>query len=192
MAERVLVLDGNPGKHSFCRAMAEAYTAGARDMGKEVRLLHLSEMRFDPDMGEGYASTKAVEPDLEIFQLALEWCQHLVIVQPLWWGMMPAKLKGLFDRALLPGFAFSYDTSSPMPKKLMKGRSAEVLVTADTPVWFLHLVYRAGYYRALKHQVLGLCGISPVRFHTFAMVRSSDHRRRDRWLEKAARLGAAR
>ncbi len=191
MAKRVLVLNGHPGGGSFCGALCAEYVAGARRSGAEVRLLNLEEMVFDADLGGGFDGKKELEPALADFQHALTWCQHFVIVHPLWWGMMPAKLKGLIDRALLPGYAFSYRADSPLPDGLLEGRSAEVIVTADTPGWYLHLVYRAGGFRALKTQVLQFCGVKPVRFRLFSPVRGSNSATRDKWLGLARRYGAA-
>lgn len=189
MSKRILILSGHPGNSSFTAALAEAYADGARANGHEIRILNLGAMQFDPNLAEGYNSIQPLEPDLVAFQDALTWCNHFVIAHPLWWGSMPAKLKGLFDRTLLPGFAFKYQDNSPFPAQLLKGRSAEVLVAADTPVWWLYLVLRAGGYRAMKSQILGFCGFKPVRFHTFAPLRGSSAEQRQGWLDKARKLG---
>ncbi|MEH0075591.1 NAD(P)H-dependent oxidoreductase [Pannonibacter sp. Pt2] len=190
MTKRILILIGHPGETSFTASLAQAYAEGARTKGHEVRIMALADMQFDPNLAGGYNSIQALEPGLVTFQEAVTWCNHLAIAHPLWWGMMPAKLKGLFDRAFLPGFAFKYLETSPFPAQLLKGRSAEVLVAADTPVWWLYLVYRAGGYRALKRQILGFCGFSPVKFRTFAPVRGSSLEKRQSWLDEARKLGA--
>ena len=189
MSKRILILSGHPGGSSFTEALATAYAEGAKAKGHDIRLLRLADMRFDPNLVDGYNSIQPLEPDLVAFQKAVSWCNHLVISHPLWWGMMPAKLKGVFDRTFVPGFAFKYQESSPFPGQLLKGRSAEVLVAADTPVWWLYLVLRAGGYRAMKSQILGFCGFKPVRFHTFSPLRGSTADKRQGWLDKARKLG---
>ena len=114
-------------------------------------------MSFDPDYGfAGYDNPKRLEPDLEAFLADLEWCQHLVVTMPLWWGGMPAKLKGLVDRAFLPGRTFSTRKTNlfGVPTPLMTGRSARVILTTDTPAFFLRLMYGNAIKRALRGQVL--------------------------------------
>ncbi|MDN3719732.1 NAD(P)H-dependent oxidoreductase [Roseibium salinum] len=50
------------------------------------------------------------------------WCEHFVVVHPLWWGGLPAKLKGVFDRILLPGMAFRYVSGkTPAGKSCLRG-----------------------------------------------------------------------
>ena len=137
MPKRILVLDGHPGPDSLCGALAAAYAEGAIRAGHDVALLRLSDMTFDPDMGAGFDADKPLEPCLAEVQDKIAWCEHLVIVHPMWWGLMPAKLKGLLDRVLLPGFAFRYTSGKMLPDKLLQGRTAEVLVTADSPRWYL-------------------------------------------------------
>lgn len=44
-----------------------------------------------------------LEEDLVKAQELIRWADHLVFVYPIWWGTMPAVLKGFFDRVFLPG-----------------------------------------------------------------------------------------
>jgi hypothetical protein len=121
---RVLVLNGHPSRSSLRAALAEEAAKAAGEAGAEVRLRHLEDMIFDPDLTEGCRARKDLEPDLTAFQAALTWCRTLILVHPLWWGGPPAKLKGLFDGALLPGFAFASVEGKPLPDKLLAGPRA--------------------------------------------------------------------
>uniref|UniRef100_UPI003BABAC14 NAD(P)H-dependent oxidoreductase n=1 Tax=Stappia sp. TaxID=1870903 RepID=UPI003BABAC14 len=190
MASRVFILDGHPGASSYCGAIASAYERGAETAGREVRILRLSAMDFDPDMRSGYGEKRELESCLAEVQEALSWCDHLVIAHPLWWGGVPAKLKGLFDRTLLPGFAYRYEKGKAFPVPLLKGRTAEVLVTSDTPGWYLRYVLRAPGFRVMRKQILEFCGFSKVRFRMFSPIHGSGEEDRRQWLEKAERYGA--
>ena len=132
---RTLVLNANPKPQSLCRAMAERYAAAAAAR-HEVQLLHLSDLDFEPNLAQGYDSDSSLEPDLQAFQVQLQWMEHLVIVTPVWWGGVPARFKGLLDRTLLPDFAFRYDAGKTWPEQLLRGRSSELIVTLDTPAWW--------------------------------------------------------
>jgi putative NADPH-quinone reductase len=55
---------------------------------------------------------------------SIKWCEHLVLVMPLWLGTMPALLKAFLEQVMRPGFAFQYGPRGGAPTLLLKGRSA--------------------------------------------------------------------
>ncbi|WP_150522970.1 NAD(P)H-dependent oxidoreductase [Roseibium sediminis] len=190
MSRKILVLDGHPAGDSFCGALAVAYAESAKGSGNEVRRIALSALRFDPDLGtSSFHNTKPWEPDLEAFFADLEWCDHFVLAHPLWWGGMPAKLKGLIDRVFLPGKTFKYVKGNSLPEKLMQGRTSEVLVTADTPGWIFRWIYGAGIQKQTQKQILNFCGLKMTGYHWFAPIMGSADADREKMLVRAARLG---
>lgn len=187
---RILVLTGHPRRDSLCGALASAYAGAAEAAGHEVRRLALADLPVDltpPD----YSREDRPEPWVAEVQATIAWCEHLVLVSPMWWGGPPAALKALFDRVLSPGFAFRYRPNSSLWDALLKGRSARVVLTMDTPPLFFRLAYGAAYLRQLKHQVLGFCGFRPLRFTLLGVVKRSTEDQRRAWLETASRLGGA-
>lgn len=187
--KRILLILGNPKKDSLCHALAEAYSLGAHSKGHVVRQLRLGEMQFDPILREGYEQSQNLEPDLLEAQRLIHWAEHLVFVYPVWWGGIPALLKGFFDRVFLPGFAFKYRNRSQLWDKLLSGRSADLLVTMDTPRWYFRWIYGAPAHRQMVRTILGFCGIKTRRLSEFAPVRPSSEEQRQTWLRKAEALG---
>lgn len=187
--KRILMILGTPKSDSFCHAIAEAYTSGARGKGHVVRQLRLADLQFDPILREGYGQSQALEPDLLEAQRHIHWAEHLVFVYPVWWGGVPALLKGFFDRIFLPGFAFKYRNRSQLWDKLLVGRTADLLVTLDTPPWYFRWIYGAPAHRQMVRTTLGFCGIKTRRLAEFAPVRPSSEEQRQRWLRRAESLG---
>lgn len=193
MGQRVLVLLGHTDPQSFCAAMAARYAEAAHAAGHEIRRLDLAALNFDPVLHLGYRQRQTLEPALETVRADLLWADHLVIVFPIWWGAAPARLKGMFDRLLLPGFAFRYRPGKPMPEPLLAGRTAELLVSMDTPPWYYRWVYRDAGIRQIRANVLEFCGIRPVRVWRVGPLISSSAPQRGRWLDQvAARAGRLR
>ena len=188
MAKRILVIVAHSATSSFTLALSQAYVAAATAAGHEVRVLHLGELTFDPILHEGYKQIQALEPDLLAAQAAISWAEHLCWVFPVWWGSVPALLKGFLDRILLPGFAFKYRPGKAFPEQLLRGRSAQLLVSMDTPPWYFRWVYHMPGIVQLKKTTLEFCGIAPVKVATFGPVISSSPAQRASWLVKAARL----
>ena len=187
--KRILLILGTPKHDSLCQALAEAYTQGARGEGHIVHQLRLGELQFDPILREGYGQNQALEPDLLEAQRQIHWAEHLVFVYPVWWGGVPALLKGFFDRTFLPGFAFKYRNRSQLWDKLLSGRTADLLVTLDTPPWYFRWIYGAPAHRQMVRTILGFCGIKTRRLTEFAPVRPSSEEQRQGWLRKAEGLG---
>jgi len=171
--KKILVILGHPSRDSFCHVLAEAYVHAAADAGAELRTLYLGDLKFDPILHEGYRVIQPLEPDLEKAREDIRWAQHLVFVYPSWWGGLPALLKGFVDRAFLPGFGFRFIENAMLPEKLLKGRSARLIVTMDTPPWIYRWFLSAPGHNQLKKCILGFCGISPVKFTTFSPMKKS-------------------
>lgn len=188
MSKKVLVLIANPKKESFTRHLAEVY-ANAADKHNEVRILHIADMEFSLDLSHGYTKGHDLEDSLIAFQKALTWCEHLVIFTPIWWGSVPAKFKGLIDRAFLPGFAFQYEKGKTIPKKLLKGRTARVIMTMDSPPWYDRFILGSPAIKQLKKPTLEFVGFHPVKIKRIGPIISSKKLTREKWAEDMAELG---
>jgi putative NADPH-quinone reductase len=189
MKKKVLIILGHPDKTSLCSALAASYREGAQEAGAEIREIFLGDLQFDPVLRRGYKEIQELEPDLLTSQESIKWADHLVWVYPIWWGTMPALLKGFLDRTFLPGFAFKYRENSPWWDRYLTGRSARMIVTLDAPVFYDWLMYGAGGRRTMKNAVLKFCGIKPVGVTTFGSVKSSDAAKRRKWLATVNELG---
>ena len=190
--KRIFVLDGHPAETSLTGTFARDYADAATAAGHEVRVAHLSALDFDTDFGAGsYASPKPLEPALAAIAADIAWCEHVVLATPMWWGGIPAKLKGLFDRVLLPGHAFDTRRTNAlgMPAPLLGGRTGRILLTSDTPGWSLRLAYGNAIVRQLRHQVFGFVGIRPARVSHFSGASHPRTGMVDRWRGQVRRIG---
>ena len=170
LALRVLIIDGHPDAGRLTGSLLDHYEASLPP-ATTVERISVRDLSFDPNLRRGYSTDQPWEADLERVGAALDACDHLVVGFPLWWGGEPMLLKGLLDRILLPGFAFRYRRDSPFWDRLLTGRSADVMITMDTPPWYLRLIYGDPVSRRWRRQVLGFCGFSPLRILRFGPTR---------------------
>lgn len=188
--KKILIVNGNPKAGSFCQALAEQYGATALQPElTQVQIVHLHQLHFCVDMPAAYQQLPELEADLVQFQQQLVWADHLVLCCPVWWGGMPARFKGLWDRVLLPGFAFQYHSGSAIPEKLLSGRTAELILTLDTPVWYYRFWQRAPLYHQLRRTIFDFVGFNTLGCHYVGPVINADATRRAHWLEQVAALG---
>ena len=191
-ARKILILNGHPAENTFTQALCEAYAIAAQAAGHDVRPHKLSQLEFDADFGQaGFSGAKRLEPQIEAVLADFEWAEHVVLAFPLWWGGMPGKLKGLFDRILLPGRTFDPRiVTDGLPKPLLAGKSGRVLVASDTPPDLMEQFYGNAAHVQVERQIMNFVGIDPVETCHFGALQGSSADERAGWLNTASELGA--
>lgn len=189
---RIVLIQGHPdpaGAH-FCDALADAYADGARQGGHEIRPIDVATIEFPWLHNQDEFAHGPTPPAIAQAQEAIRWADHVVIVYPLWLGMLPARLKAFLEQVLRPEFAFS---SSPggLPKGRLKGRSARIVVTMGMPAFAYRWIFGAHSLKALRRSVLRFCGFGPIRATLIGNVETKNARVRERWLERMRSLGCA-
>lgn len=186
--KKIFILLGHPDNDSFNYTLADSYERGATEAGHEVRRMNIGDMKFDPVLHHGYRVVQELEPDLVAFQENVKWCDHFVVFYPSWWSTMPGVLKGLLDRAWLPGFAYKF-TSDFTWQKLLKGKSAAMFVTSDTIPLIQRMMF-GDTTNELRNGVLWFSGFAPIRVRKFGYFKHLySTKRRERIKNKLYRLG---
>ena len=191
MSTQVLLIQGHPdpaGGH-LCHALAQAYAEGAREGGHEVRTLDVAQLDFPLLRSQHAWEHEPLPPALLPAQEAIRWADHLVFFFPLWLGGMPALLKGFLEQVAREGFAFAKDAKNPMSAKLLKGRSARLVVTMGMPAVVYRFYFRAHSIKALERNILGMVGIAPIHETLIGLVQTLDAKSSAKWLEKLRELG---
>lgn len=186
----ILLIDGHPHPESLGKALADAYAAGAVASGAKVERLDLRSLEFDLVLRGGYANDQALEPDLLRARAMIERASHVAWLFPMWWAAAPALVKGFVDRLFLPGWAFQYQQGNSLPKRLLAGRSARLMVTMDSPWWWYALAYKRSIHGAFANATLSFVGFSPVKTRTIHNVRAMSERERAALIESVRADGA--
>lgn len=187
--KKIVIINGHPNKDSFNFGIAEAYKEGAVQSGAEVREIVIAGLNFDPVLHFGYRKRMELEPDLLNAREIIQWADHLVWIHPVWWGGLPALMKGFIDRVFLSGFAYQYRENSVWWDKLLKGRTAHIITTLDQPGWYYQLFYGRPSVNQLKKSTLEFCGIKPVKVTYIGIIRTSTEAQRTQWLKEVRALG---
>ena len=176
----------------MCGEIADKYEKAARGAGHFVDRLNIGEMQFDPILHKGYRERQELEPSLVRFQELILSCDHFVVVYPVWWVGMPAILKGLFDRAWLPGSAFRYIKTRAGERtifwnRLLRGKTARIIMTSGTAPWLVRFL--PGNVNAqLRWGILWFAGFK-VRSMWLGPAENVPQARKARWLARVAALG---
>ena len=181
---KVYIILAYPNKNGLCYAAFEKAKEGFEIVGHEIKVTDLYEERFDPVLvfdQEHKRHDMQFDEETEVYRENIKWADHLVFVFPIWWSGMPAILKGFTDRVLTTGFAYNF--KGLMPIGYLKGKTAWIINTHDTPALYAAL-FRQDYGKILKRQILATCGVKTVEHTTLAFVRKSSPEKRENWLEK--------
>jgi putative NADPH-quinone reductase len=191
VSRKILIIQGHPDPDSghLGHALAHSYRDGAIAAGHEVREIEVAQLDFpllrtqqDFDEGEPPNIIKDAQADLA-------WADHILICYPLWLGTMPALLKGFLEQVLRPGFATSKVQKGSSWEKMLQGKSARIVVTMGMPALAYRWYFRAHSLKSLERNILGFCGIAPIRENLFGLVEAVSDKKRQSWLEKLKQLG---
>ena len=146
-------------------------------------------MDFNPNLQFGYRKRTELEPDLLKAQEDFKWADHIVWVYPVWWGSVPAIMKGFIDRVFLPGFAFKKREGSLFWDKYLTGKTARLICTMDQPTWYYKLFNGSPTHYAMKKLTMQFIGVKKVKITAIGPIRLSKDTFRAKWLNKMERLG---
>jgi putative NADPH-quinone reductase len=187
--KQVLIINGHPDKQSYNYALSEAYLRGASKTNSVLTQINIADLEFNPNLVFGYRKRTELEPDLLDAIEKIKKADHIVWIFPMWWYGYPALMKGFIDRTFLPGITFEPIAGKAMPRKLLKGKTARIIITADTPKWYDYLFMKSPLINQFKKGTLEFCGISPVKVTYISPVKNSNTDYREKWLEKISLLG---
>lgn len=189
MAAHIVVIQGHPdsGRKHFCHALAEAYASGARAAGHSVQTIDVGALNFDL-LRTAEAFNQQTTGEIASAQEAIAQASHLLIIYPLWLGSMPALLKGFLEQVFRPGFAFDPASEGKLWKKRLKGKSCRIVITMGMPALVYRWFFGAHSLKSLERNILGFCGIGPIRESLIGSV-EADAGKRAMWLQKMEQLG---
>lgn len=146
-----LILLAHPTKGSFCHQISEICLNMANDNDSGTVFRDLYEINFNPVLTNteiDNISNNHIESDIRIEQDILVKSKKIIIIYPIWWGGMPAILKGYFDRVFTYGFAFK--SGSIMPEGLFYDKEVLIFSTHGAPV---NVYENQGMYAAFEKTV---------------------------------------
>jgi putative NADPH-quinone reductase len=191
MGKRIVIIQGHPtaGGGRFCHALADAYAEGAAAAGHESRTITVTDLDFPMLRTQDDWLTGAPPPDIAAARADIAWCDHLMIVYPLWLGTMPALLKAFLEQAFRPGLAGTKPEDYTPWKRPLAGRSARIVVTMGMPAFVYRWYFGAHGLKSLEQNILAFVGIRPNRHSLIGMVEAMSDAKRKRWLERMRSLG---
>jgi NAD(P)H dehydrogenase (quinone) len=173
---KVLIVYAHPQIEGHCSYILENVIKNLDKRKIKYDLIDLYKEKYDPILHENELYTARNKHVSEInlkYQQLLKNANLRIFIYPIWWGSMPAILKGFFDKVLVGGFGFKYVNGFPI--KLLKGK-AIVFSTCGAPSFFYKLIDRTPI-KMIKRLILGFCGIK-AKFHLIGNCKIIDDKKK--------------
>jgi putative NADPH-quinone reductase len=189
VSKRILIIDGHPDpeRARLCHALAEAYGEGARATGNAVRTLTVAELEVPVLRTAREFATPPASASIQQAREDLIWCEHLVLVFPLWLGGAPALLRAFLEQ--IGRADFMADATGKGIKQKLKGRSARLIVTMGMPALAYQLVFHEYGVRNIMYGVIGFGGLAPIRRTLLGAIETVSDQERQRRIDKVKQLG---
>lgn len=169
---------------SFTKAVTDKIEEVLKSKGHETKIIDLYEDDFNPvlkfpDIQYNFMGKEAPD-DVAHYQELITWADKLIFVFPLWWGQMPAILKGFLDRTFTHGFAYTYTDEGGIG--LLSNKTAHVFINAGSPKSYLNdLGVLEGINNVFINGVFGFCDIK-ASITLFDEVTTVTHEKRTAYL----------
>jgi putative NADPH-quinone reductase len=102
---------------------------------------------------------------------------------------MPALLKAFLEQVFRPGLGIAKPEAGKMWKKLLSGKPARIVVTMGMPGFVYRWYLGAHSLKSLERNILGFCGIGPIKESLIGIIEAGDSAHREKWLAKMRKLG---
>ena len=175
----ILVVYAHPGTEGFNSRILDRVTNTLKSKQREYEVLDLYESGYDPVLKQEElytAGNKKVSPRNSEFQNRIEQASGMIFIYPIWWGGMPAILKGFIDRVFTPGFAFKYRKDkfiSSIPDKYLTDKKVACFVTSGGPAFFYALLLNP-IKIINKYFIFGFFGAKSKTFQLYSAKKLED------------------
>lgn len=132
---------------------------------------------------KAFVEHKPVDPQVIDYNERLEKADHLIVIFPIWWDLMPAMTKGFIDRVLTPGVVYDHHPRGfglvPLLKKL---KGVTIITTMNKPKIMYSLLIGNLIKKAMIKSVFKTMGYKNLKWISYNMVKSVSQEKRVKWL----------
>lgn len=156
----ITIVSAHPWHGSFNHAILETVISKLNDEEVEYRIIDLPADGFNPAMTAEdlslYSKGESNDRLVKKYRRMLQQTDEIIFIFPIWWGMIPAILKGFFDKVLLKGSAFTYSPSGDMIPMLNISRT--LLISTSQGETAIYRPYIEGYLIPYLLNSVGMTG----------------------------------
>ncbi len=183
----ITIVFSHPWHGSFNDAILQTITNRLDETSRMYQLIDLPADNFNPAMTQHdlrlYSRGGTADPLAEEYGAMLRASTEIIFIFPIWWGMMPAILKGFFDKVLLQGISHSYTNNGELHPLLNISRTL-IITTSQGPTK-LFFPFIKGYFIPT---ILTPVGMTGAEWHNCDNTAHGPQENREKFLRHIAEI----
>ncbi len=179
---KVAIIYSNHQSGNFNEQLLNRLKEQLLNDGHEFVIRDLYALDFNPVLRTSdFEKNAAGQPaeDIAKEQSFVRWADILLFIYPVWWGGMPAIVKGYIDRIFSWGFAYKSSGKGVYP--LLSDKKAIVMSTMGQA----RADYEKGMFKAMNlvnvEGIFGFCGIQLAEELYFTSIHSASAEEREKY-----------
>ena len=121
----------NPTNGSYCHSILSACTDTLTQLGRDYQVIDLYADDFNPILtADNISGTAPPDPLVESYITMLQRTDKIIFIFPIWWGTMPAILKGFFDKTFVKGRIYDVDSATGAILPMLSVPSSMIVTTS--------------------------------------------------------------
>lgn len=184
---KIVTIVSHPYQGSYNAEIVSRIASQFSSSGHEFEIIDLVEDRFNPVMtandlkqwGQGLFADEQSEAYFDKISAA----DIVIFPFPIWWGSLPAVLKGFIDKVFLPTKAYHYGPNGELIGNL-NGKKAVVITTMETPIEYFNGALGNPVENQFIKNTLTICGIETIGYFEIDKIISASDQQRTNWLNE--------
>jgi putative NADPH-quinone reductase len=182
----------------YCHPYDKSYNAAIKSVIVDVHqksdvqlsVFDLYERQFNPVMSQkelrefARARTKEGINIQNLDPMAVEMAQEinesdeLILLFPIWWGLMPAQMKGFIDKVIFPGLIYTQVSEFKLKLISNKLKKVTVITTMNAPSFLYRIVFGNSINFALKYGTFKKIGVKSYSWMNLSAVKLKSQSKR--------------
>jgi len=182
---KINIIYSNHHQGNFNEDLLEKIKKFLLSEGHEFVIRDLYKINFDPVLRTRdfeLISSGQTPEDIALEQDFVRWADLMIFIYPVWWGGMPAIVKGYIDRVFSWGFAYKSNANGPYP--LLTDKKAMIMSTMGQS----REDYENGMFQSMNlinnEGIFGFCGIEVAGQHYFTSIHNITQDQKEEYLDQ--------
>lgn len=186
----------HPYDKSFNAAIKSVIVDAHNESHVPLRVFDLTEMQFNPVISPkelrefSKARTKEginienLDPIVVEMAREINASDELILLFPIWWGLMPAQMKGFIDKVMTPGLLYNHVSEFRLKLVSDTWKKVTVITTMNTPNFLYRTVFGNAIHFALKYSTFMKLGVKSYSWMNLSSVKLKSQSKRERDLQR--------